>query len=308
MMNSLSGTAAGRRAVAQSWPADVPRSSALVCEARAAFAAKPSKQLLKKPARGPAIPAERLPMYVLETRGLRKSYGAEGETCVHALRGVDLQVRKGELLAIMGPSGSGKSTLLHILGGVETPTSGQVLLEGVDLATLNDDQRTLIRRQRMGFIFQSFNLLPAFTAEENVALPLELGGTSSREARRRAAEMLRMVNMAHRRDHVPAMLSGGEQQRVAIARSLVMQPALLLADEPTGNLDSVNGKQVTTLLRRLVSREGQTIVMVTHDSGVAAQADRLVRLRDGLEDTGEPIVESARERAPARSCLFKRTV
>ena len=118
-------------------------------------------------------------MYVLETRGLKKVYGAEGEVCVHALRGIDLRVRKGELLAIMGPSGSGKSTLLHILGGVETPTSGQVLLEGVDLATMNDDQRTLIRRERMGFIFQSFNLLPAFTAEENVALPLELGGTPS---------------------------------------------------------------------------------------------------------------------------------
>ena len=148
-------------------------------------------------------------MYVLETRGLRKSYGAEGEVCVHALRGIDLQVRKGELLAIMGPSGSGKSTLLHILGGVEGPTSGQVLLEGIDLATMTDDQRTIIRRERMGFIFQSFNLLPAFTAEENVALPLELGGMRSSEARRRAARSLDMVRMSHRRDHVPATMSGG---------------------------------------------------------------------------------------------------
>jgi len=247
-------------------------------------------------------------MYVLETRGLKKNYGSEGEVCVHALRGVNLQVRKGELLAIMGPSGSGKSTLLHILGGVETPSSGQVLLEGVDLATLNDDQRTLIRRDRMGFIFQSFNLLPAFTAEENVALPLELGGTASAEARRRAAETLRLVGMSHRRDHVPSAMSGGEQQRVAIAR-LVMRPALLLADEPTGNLDSANGRQVTALLRRLATQEEQTIVMVTHDSNVAAQADRLVRLRDGLEETEEEAEEALLRAAggPARSILFKGT-
>ncbi|MCE5302206.1 MAG: ABC transporter ATP-binding protein [Planctomycetaceae bacterium] len=249
-------------------------------------------------------------MYVLETRSLKKDYGTEGEVCVHALRGVDLQVRKGELLAIMGPSGSGKSTMLHILGGVETPSSGQVLLEGVDLATLNDDQRTILRRERMGFIFQSFNLLPAFTAVENVALPLELGGTASTEARHRAADALKLVGMSHRRDHVPSAMSGGEQQRVAIARALVMQPALLLADEPTGNLDSANGRQVTALLRRLCTREQQTIVMVTHDSSVAAQADRLVRLRDGLMES-EADAQEAAQRAyagSARTCLFKGTV
>jgi putative ABC transport system ATP-binding protein len=246
-------------------------------------------------------------MYVLETRSLKKAYGAEGEVCVHALRGVNLQVRKGELLAIMGPSGSGKSTMLHILGGVETPSSGQVLLEGVDLATLNDDQRTIVRRERMGFIFQSFNLLPAFTAEENVSLPLELGGMSSSQARKRAAESLRLVGMSHRRDHVPSTMSGGEQQRVAIARALVIRPALLLADEPTGNLDSANGRQVTALLRRLATEDEQTIVMVTHDAHVASQADRLVRLRDGLEETEEDI-EAAEFRAQAslsRSCLFR---
>jgi len=231
-------------------------------------------------------------------------------------------VEEGELLAIMGPSGSGKSTLLHILGGVELPTDGEVLLEGVDLASLSDDQRTILRRERMGFIFQSFNLLPAFTAEENVSLPLELSGIPCGEARRRAMDMLKIVGMTHRRQHIPSTLSGGEQQRVAIARALVMEPALLLADEPTGNLDSVNGQQVTALLRELASKHNQTIVMVTHDSEVAGHADRLVRLRDGLiekEHTIErepsgfqnvlPIQEakSTVKSTSTRSCLFKGT-
>ncbi len=212
-------------------------------------------------------------MYVIETQGLTKSYGSIEEVCVHALRGVDLHVQEGELLAIMGPSGSGKSTLLHILGGVEVPTSGQVLLEGVDLALLNDDERTILRRERMGFIFQSFNLLPAFTAEENISLPLELSGIPSGEARRRAMDMLKMVGMTHRRHHIPSTLSGGEQQRVAIARALVMEPALLLADEPTGNLDSVNGRQVTGLLRRLATR-AQTNHSDGHSRQRGGQAGR----------------------------------
>jgi putative ABC transport system ATP-binding protein len=262
-------------------------------------------------------------MYVLETRGLTKSYGSVEEARVQALRGVDLQVEEGELLAIMGPSGSGKSTLLHILGGVEVPTDGQVLLEGVDLASLSDDERTILRRERMGFIFQSFNLLPAFTAEENVALPMELAGIPSSEAKRRAFDMLKMVAMSHRRHHIPSTMSGGEQQRVAIARALVMEPALLLADEPTGNLDSANGQQVTALLRRLASEHNQTIVMVTHDAEVADQSDRIVRLRDGLVERdhvvpkGQPLYkeviplkesQSVNPPKPVRSILFKRTV
>jgi putative ABC transport system ATP-binding protein len=245
------------------------------------------------------------PSHVIEVRGLRKSYGDDDddEVTVHALRGVDLDVRRGDFLAIMGPSGSGKSTLLHILGGVEVPTSGQVLLEGADLARLTDDQRTILRRERIGIIFQSFNLLPSFTAEENVSWPLEVGRVPRAEARRRAVEMLKLVRMEHRRDHIPSHLSGGEQQRVAIARSLVMRPALLLADEPTGNLDSTNGQQVTALLRQLVDEQEQTIVMVTHDADVAAQADRIVRLRDGqIESSGR-----AGAKYTARTCLFKRT-
>ena len=220
-------------------------------------------------------------MDVLETRGLKKVFG-QGEARVEALRGIDLAVPQGQLVAIMGPSGSGKSTLLCMLGGIDLPSDGQVLLEGTDLATLTDDQRTLIRRQRIGFVFQSFNLLPILSAQENVALPLELDGVASAEARRRADEALDLVDMGARRHHIPSALSGGEQQRVAVARALVIQPAILLADEPTGNLDSVNGQRLTALLRNLVDQRGQTIVMVTHDAEIAARADRVVHIRDGL--------------------------
>jgi putative ABC transport system ATP-binding protein len=233
-------------------------------------------------------------MYVIEVRSLKKCYGTD-EARVEALRGVDLQVSKGEFLAIMGPSGSGKSTLLHLLGGVDVPTTGKVLLEGTDLATLDDDRRTLMRRRRIGFIFQSFNLLPALTAEENVGLPLLLDGVAPREAERRSGEMLRRVEMYGRRTHVPSKLSGGEQQRVAIARALVIEPALLLADEPTGNLDTANGQLVTAMLRDLVDRQQQTIAMVTHDPNVALQADRIVRLRDGLIER-EETTDLARQR------------
>jgi putative ABC transport system ATP-binding protein len=235
-------------------------------------------------------------MVVLETRSLTKTYG-DGELRVEALRGVDLTIEQGEFLAIMGPSGSGKSTLLHLLGGVDAPSSGQVLLEGVDLASLSDDQRTVMRRQRIGFVFQTFNLLPTLSAKRNVSLPLELDALSAEEARQRGEACLELVGMQQRGTHLPGALSGGEQQRVAIARALVIKPALLLADEPTGNLDSSNGGQVTALLRKLVDQHGQTIVMVTHDRGVAAHADRLVHLRDGLIESDQEQTPPAREAA-----------
>lgn len=220
-------------------------------------------------------------MVVLETRQVVKTFG-DADARVEALRGVDLAIKKGEMVAIMGRSGSGKSTLLTLLGGIDVPTSGQVLLEGRDLATMSDDQRTLVRRQRIGFVFQQFNLLPILTAEENVALPLELDGMAAPAALERARAHLERVGMSNRRTHLPGKLSGGEQQRVAVARALAIEPAILLADEPTGNLDSATGKRVTEMLRNLVDTHGQTIVLVTHDPGVASAADRTIVLSDGL--------------------------
>lgn len=222
-------------------------------------------------------------MTVIETRKLTKVFGS-GETRVEALRGVDLAIELGEMVAIMGPSGSGKSTLMCLLGAVDTPTSGQVLLEDVDLSTMSDEERTIIRRRRLGFIFQSFNLLPMMTAIENVALPLELDGVSTRDAKQRALEALELVDISHRKGHLPGMMSGGEQQRVAIARALAIRPAMLLADEPTGNLDSANSQHVIELLRQLVEEQQQTVVLVTHDPAVAEAADRVIRLRDGMVD------------------------
>jgi putative ABC transport system ATP-binding protein len=237
-------------------------------------------------------------MYILEAQELTKVYGA-GEVRVDALRGIDMRVEQGEFVAIMGPSGCGKSTLLQMLGGLETPSTGHVYIDELDLATLNDDQRTLLRRRRVGFVFQSFNLLPTLSAEENVRLPLALDRVRANIAAERATAALENVGMAHRARHLPSQLSGGEQQRVAIARALVIQPKLLLADEPTGNLDSAAGEHVTKLLRRLVDDEGQTIVMVTHDSHVAAQADRVVHLRDGVIER-ETCGEETLTRSPSR--------
>jgi putative ABC transport system ATP-binding protein len=226
-------------------------------------------------------------MAVIEAIGVRKTYQA-GHVQVEAVRGIDLHVERSTLLAVTGPSGSGKSSFLYLLGGLEVPTAGRVLLEGTDLAALDDDQRTLLRRRRIGFIFQSFNLLPMLTAEENVGLPLKLERLSRAETSARARAMLAIVGMEHRRKHFPSELSGGEQQRVAIARALVIQPAILLADEPTGNLDSENGLQVTAVLRQLVEQQQQTIVMVTHDLSLASVADRVILVRDGRVQEAAP--------------------
>jgi len=216
----------------------------------------------------------------IEVRGLVKTYGT-GQTAVRALRGVDLDLEPGEFVAIMGPSGSGKSTLLHILGALEAPTDGSVAVGGKPFAGLDDRALTLLRRDHIGFVFQFFNLLPSLTALENVLLPALIAGRRDADLRRRALDLLRGVGLGDRAEHRPAELSGGEQQRVSIARAILLSPELVLADEPTGNLDSRAGAQVLRLLRELNRSEGRTIVMVTHDPSAAAMADRVVFLRDG---------------------------
>lgn len=216
----------------------------------------------------------------IAVRGLAKTFGA-GETRVDALRGIDLEVPQGQFVAVMGPSGSGKSTLLHLIGGLDQATSGTVSIGGEDCSRLDDDELALVRRRQIGFVFQSFNLLDVLTALENVALPLVIDGATQAAANQRAEAALVSVGIAHRAGHRPNELSGGEQQRVAMARALVTDPLVLLADEPTGNLDTAHGDQVMQLLRRLVDERGQTIFMVTHDASHAAVADRLILLRDG---------------------------
>ncbi|MHC4224946.1 MAG: ABC transporter ATP-binding protein [Planctomycetota bacterium] len=211
---------------------------------------------------------------------LEKTFG-EGPTRVAALAGVDLSIPRGEFLAIMGPSGSGKSTLLHLIGGLDAPTRGRVALEDADLAELDDDRLTVLRRRRIGFVFQAFNLVRVLTAQENTALPLVIDGVAERRANDRALAAMERVQVGHRADHRPGELSGGEQQRVAIARALVTEPAVVLADEPTGNLDRRTGDHVLTILRELCDERGQTVVIVTHDPRDAARADRIVRLEDG---------------------------
>jgi putative ABC transport system ATP-binding protein len=220
-------------------------------------------------------------MSVITAIAVTKSFDL-GAARVDAVRGIDLAVEAGEMVAITGPSGSGKSTLLTLLGAIDTPTSGQVLIDGVDVSTISEYERTLLRRRRIGFVFQAYNLIPTLTAIENVTLPLELDGMGESKAREKASTMLEWVGLSRREDHLPSMMSGGEQQRVAVARALVTEPALLLGDEPTGNLDSVSGQQVMRLLRDLAERRGQTVVIVTHDMEVAASADRIVHVRDGL--------------------------
>lgn len=216
---------------------------------------------------------------ILEAKGLRKKYQM-GEVAVEVLSGLDFQVTRGEFVAIMGPSGSGKSTLLHLLGGLDRPSEGEVTLAGMRLSVLGDKQATLVRRHNIGFVFQFFNLLPTLTAEENVSLPLLIDGQDLRQYRERIDGLLEMVGLADRRRHRPDQLSGGEQQRVALARALVTRPAIVLADEPTGNLDSKTGAAIMSLLQRSCAELEQTLIAVTHDARAATYADRVVFLRD----------------------------
>jgi len=215
---------------------------------------------------------------------------------VHALRGVSLKIAAGEFVSIVGPSGSGKSTLMHLLGALDVPTSGRVWFDGRDLQTLSDTERSLLRRNRIGFIFQFFNLLPTLTAVENVTLPLLLGGAPRRKARDQALAGLKQVGLAERSGHFPEELSGGEMQRVAIARALVTEPEAILCDEPTGNLDSVTSKEILTLLRGLPEAGRRSVVMVTHDPQAAAYGDRLITIRDGLIESEEILHERQEER------------
>jgi putative ABC transport system ATP-binding protein len=216
---------------------------------------------------------------VVQARDLTRQYG-EGETAVHALRGVSLDVTRGSLIAVMGPSGSGKSTLMHVLAGLDQPTSGTVTIAGTEITTLDDAHMTRLRRDHIGFVFQFFNLLPMLTAEENVVLPLSIA--SEKPDREWLDELMAKTGLADRRDHRPSELSGGQQQRVAIARALVTKPTILFADEPTGNLDSKTGGEILDLLRDSARDYNQTIVMVTHEARAASIADRIMFLADGL--------------------------
>ena len=219
---------------------------------------------------------------MLAVRDATKSY-RQGEAEVKALAGVTLDVAAGEFVAIVGPSGSGKSTLLHLMGGLDAPTSGDVLIDGASIARMSDDEVTIFRRRAIGFVFQFFNLLPTLSAEENVALPLLLDGMRPRDIRDRVAAALEAVGLAHRRGHRPDEMSGGEMQRAAIARAIVVEPEVVFADEPTGNLDSGTGAQVLDLLGEL-NRAGTTLVLVTHDAAVASRAHRRMHLTDGRFD------------------------
>ena len=227
---------------------------------------------------------------MMETRDATKHY-PQGRRIVRALNGVSLKVHAGEFVSIMGPSGSGKSTLMHLLGALDTPTSGEVYFKDRALHAMNDRELSMLRRQRIGFIFQFFNLLPTLTAVENVALPLLLAGQSRKQALKPAYAELELVGLKARADHYPDEMSGGEMQRVAIARALVIQPEAVLCDEPTGNLDTANSQEILKLLRELPKEGRRAVIMVTHDAQAAAYGDRIILLRDG-------VIESERNTSP----------
>jgi putative ABC transport system ATP-binding protein len=217
---------------------------------------------------------------VIELNQVSKTYKMD-EVEVNALREVSLKIKEKEFIAIMGPSGSGKSTLLHMVGVLDRPTSGKIYLDGVDISKLNDSELARLRGRKIGFVFQFFNLYPTLTALENVGLPMMIVGKNKKERERRALELLKIVGLEERVEHLPSQLSGGERQRVAIARALANDPSLILADEPTGNLDSKAGKEIMIFLDSLQEKEGKTVVMVTHESSIAKYAERTIRLKDG---------------------------
>jgi putative ABC transport system ATP-binding protein len=217
---------------------------------------------------------------IIQVQGLTRSIDT-GTHRVDILRGIDFEVPKGQFVAIMGASGSGKSTLLGLLAGLDSPTGGKIILDGVDITNLEEDRMAKVRGQKLGFVFQSYQLIPTLTAEENVLLPSELTGNSNGGITR-ARDLLTRVGLKERLDHYPVQLSGGEQQRVALARAFMVKPPILMADEPTGNLDSANGKQVLDLLISLNREEGTTLVLVTHDRELASHANRIITLKDGL--------------------------
>ncbi len=220
-------------------------------------------------------------MALLDVENLSKIYG-KGETAVTALSHVSLSVDAGEFVAVMGPSGCGKSTLLHLIGGLDRATEGQVIIDGVPLTKLSDEDLTRLRRRKIGFVFQFFNLIPVLTATENAALPITLDGANAGKAKAKAREWLEKVGLGNRLDNRPDQLSGGQQQRVAVARALVADPKLILADEPTGNLDTRSSEEVVTLLRQAADDWGRAVVMVTHDTRIASYADRVLFMRDGV--------------------------
>jgi putative ABC transport system ATP-binding protein len=223
---------------------------------------------------------------MIELRDVTKIY-QQGRRAVPVLRGVSMRVELGEFVAVMGPSGSGKSTLLHLMGALDVPTSGSIQIGGRELGQLSDRDRSFLRRNRIGFVFQFFNLLPTMTAAENVALPLLLAGENRTSARRRALSALEQMNLSSRAEHLPEELSGGEMQRVAVARAIIAEPELVLCDEPTGNLDSASSAEVLSLLHRLPERGRRAVVMVTHDREAGSSADRVISIRDGQIETPE---------------------
>ena len=222
---------------------------------------------------------------IVEANGIHKAYDTRSSSGVHALRGVDLEIGRGEIVSIMGPSGCGKTTLLNCLSGLDDIDSGQVLIDGVQLNELSDDERSEYRAQKMGFVFQLYNLLPVLSSVENVEMPLLLSGVGASAARKRSMEMLDLVGLAERAQHIPGALSGGQRQRVTIARALVNQPSIVWADEPTGDLDTETANEIVDLILELNRTNGQTFVMVTHSQEVGERAHRIVKMRDGAITT-----------------------